>query len=296
MPTVQTLSGYLPEYGLTRAIGAETARQYRMSVESLERFAGGPLPLDRLDPLQVSEWLRHLSESRAPATVRSKRCQIVALWRAAADDGLCQPPQRRIRSAKCPWVAPTALAFADVQGLVAACHFLPRVHPCGIRRSEWWELAVRVGWDTALRWSDMIHLRVDQIGPEGVVVVTQQKTGRLLVGRLQRSTLALAVASVSRSPRGVLLPWAASHETFSAQFRRLAAKARLPARATWKWVRRGSATDAELHERGSASRHLGHREGSRVAAESYLDPRILGASGSGARELTIGNSAGRVGP
>jgi hypothetical protein len=27
-----------------------------------------------------------------------------------------------------------------------------RWHPCGIRRSAWWDLAIRVAWDAGLRW------------------------------------------------------------------------------------------------------------------------------------------------
>ena len=284
MPTVQTLSGYLPEYTLTRAIGVETARQYRISVASLEAFCGGPIPLASLDPLQVSEWLRQLGETRAPATVRSKRCQIVALWRAAADDGLCEPPKRRIRSARCPWVPPVAWTHMEVCQLLQACKQLPRLHPCGIRRSEWWALAVQVGWDTGLRWGDMIALRVDQVSAEGVIAIPQSKTGRPVIARLSPSTLSFAQLSLQRVPRGLLLPWKGSHETFSAQVRRLVQKARIRP-GTWKFLRRGSATDVELRERGGASRHLGHRAGSQLAAISYIDPAIVGACGERPRQL-----------
>jgi integrase len=279
------LFSYLSErYSLSRDIAPETRRQYEIAVRLFERWGGGPVLLESLDELRVSAWLRDLSATRAPSTVRAKRVQVLALWRAAADDGLCTPPTKRVRSPKVPWKAPVAFTYDEACRLLRATGRLQRGHPCGIRRSEWWRLAVMVAWDTGLRWGDLVTLQADQIGADGLVVRPQRKTGRPYIGRISASTAEAVHRSLERTPRGTVLPWEASHETFSAQFRRLTSLAGVRT-GTWKWLRRGSATDVELERPGSASAHLGHRPGSTVAATNYLDPAILGAARRGPREL-----------
>jgi len=279
------LFSYLTErYSLTREIAPETRRQYEIAVRSFERWNGGPVPLEGLEELRVSEWLRDLSADRAPSTVRAKRVQVLALWRAAADDGLCPGPRKRVRSPRVPWIAPVAFTHEEVCRLLRATERLVRWHPCGLRRSEWWGLAVRIAWDTGIRWGDLVTLEVGQIGAGGLVVRPQRKTGRAFVGRLSPSTAEALRSSLERAPRGVVLPWEASHETFSRQFRHLSQLAGVR-RGTWKWLRRGSATDVELERPGSAAAHLGHRPGSAVAFNSYLDPAILGCDRPRPREL-----------
>jgi integrase len=283
-----TLSRYLREdYCLTHEIGVETQRQYEIAVRLFERWSGGPVPLSALDPLKVSAWLRDLSADRSPSTVRAKRVQVMSLWRAAADDGLCSPPLRRVRSVRVPAKDPVAWTHAEVCQLLAATARLQRWHPCGLRRSDWWALAVRVAWDTGLRWGDMVSIRVDQINEEGVLRMTQSKVQRPILCQLSPGTFAAARASVERCPRGILLPWAGSHETFAQQVSHLVRLAAIRP-GTWKWLRRGSATDVELIERGAATAHLGHRPGSRIAADNYLDPAILGANRPAPRELRYG--------
>lgn len=271
-------------YSVQRPLAPETLRQYQISVDLFDRWSGGPVALSDLDEMAVSEWLRDLALTRSPSTCRSKRTQIVALWRAAADDGLCDPPRRRIRSVRVPWRPPVAFTYDEVRRLVAAAETLPRWHSCGLRRAAWWSLAIRVAWDTALRLGDETRLRVDQIGADGTIALTQHKTGAPWIGRLSPSTLTLARETVAQCPRGVLLPWRGSHETFSAQFARIVKRAGVRL-GTWRWLRRGSATDAELLERGAGARQLGHRPGSRIAEQSYLDPVILGQCGRQPREL-----------
>lgn len=288
MSSPLTLSSYLATvYALQHEIRPETQRQYEIAVRLFERWSGAPVPLLKLDPLRVSAWLRDLSATRAPSTVRAKRVQLMLLWRAAADDGLCPQPLRRVRSVRVPQPDPVAWTHAEAERLLAACSRLQRWHPCGLRRSAWFALAVRVAWDTGLRWGDLTALRVDQITEGGLVRIKQAKVRRPLLCRLSPSTWALARQTVYDCPREVLLPWTGSHETFSQQVAHLVRLAGVR-RGTWKWLRRGSATDVELAEAGSATAFLGHRPGSRVAAVNYLDQEILGVNRRLPRELSPG--------
>jgi integrase len=274
-----TLGEYVSHYGLFHDCKPETLRQYQISVGIFSRWAGGNVPLESLDAESVSAWIRdYAATGVAPNTVRSKRNHILIMWRSAADEGLCELPTRRVRPVRVPWIAPTCWTRDEVQRLVDACSRLKRWHKCGIRRSEWWALAVRVAWDTGLRWEDQVaRLRIDQITPDGIVAMPQSKTGRVVVCRLSEGTLEALRLSVTDHPRTLVTPWAASHETFSKQLKRLVRLAGIRS-GTWKWVRRASATDVEIQSPRGASEHLGHTPGSMIAERSYIDPAIVGAN------------------
>jgi integrase len=274
----QTIGTYVDEYALTHPLGADTLRQYRITAKLFETWAGREVALDELDSRMVSEFVAAYGKQVSPRTVRSKRSQILALWRAAADDDLCDPPLKRVRPVRCPMIAPTAWTREEIQTLTATCARLPRWHRCGLRRAEWWQLAIRISWDTGLRWEDqMFRLRCDMISPDGCMAFVQHKTGRVMVARLADSTLAALRGSLERCPRELVTPWMGSHETFADQMRALVRKAGIR-KGTWKWIRRAGATDVECREPGGASRHLGHAPGSRLAYSAYVDPTILAAS------------------
>lgn len=269
---------YVEVYATTHDIEPETVRQYRVTAERLELWAGERVMLTDLNELMVSAFLRDYATSGVrPATVRSKRTQIMALWRSAADEYLCEPPARRVRSARVPWEPRDCWTLDEVRRLVRAASWLPRRFKNGIPRSEWFDLAIRVAWDSGLRWGDQIRLRTDDIHGN-VVVVAQHKTRRPVCGRLSPSTLAILAESLRRYPREYVTPWGSSHETFNDQVRRLVVKAGVRT-GTWKWLRRGSATDVEIQEpgKGLAARHLGHAPGSRVAEINYLNPKVIAA-------------------
>lgn len=269
---------FVAVYATTREIRPETIRQYGIVADLFQRWAGGPVWLEELDELVVSAWLRDYAASGVqPATVRSKRNTFLALWRAAADDRFCEPPTRRVRTARVPWKPPTAWTLAEVRQLLQAAYGLRRCHPCGLRRREWWPLAIRVAWDTGLRWGDLVTLRVDEINGR-VVVKPQAKTSRAKVGRLAASTRQALDESLERCPRDLVCPWPGSPETFRMQVRRLVAKAEIRP-GTWKWLRRAGSCDVEIQEpgKGHAARHLGHAPGSRIAELHYLDPAVVGA-------------------
>jgi integrase len=274
----ETLRQYLAEYALTRPICAGAVRQYEIAVDLFERWAKRTIRLDELDEMEISAWLRDYSQTVAPSTVKSKRVMIVGLWRNAADDGYIDPPRRRIRTARVISDAPEAWTVDEVRRLVDACRTMKRPHRCGLPRSVFFELAVRVAWDTGLRWGDLCRLRVDQITPEGFAAFSQSKTGRVVVCHLEADTVELLRQSLELVPRDLVCPWMSSRESFNAQIRTLVRKAGIR-RGTWKWLRRASATDVEIQQAGSAARHLGHAPGSRIAYTNYVDPRVIAAAG-----------------
>lgn len=281
-----TLAGYVDEYELQRDLRVETVRQFRMAARMFERWHGGPVALDQLDERLVSEFLMdYQRRGFSPASVRSKRVQILALWRAAADDGLCRAPTRRIRRVNAPPVPVVCWRHDEIVKLLAACRGIPRRHSCGMRRCEWWDLAIRVAWDSGLRWEDQVkRLAVDHINADGWLAFPQSKTGRVVVRRLSDDTMALLRLSLQRCPRRLVTPFDGGHETFCKQFKLIVAKAGVRA-GTWKWIRRAGATDAELQQPGAGSAHLGHAPGSAIAARHYLDQSILARESVSPRPL-----------
>jgi integrase len=245
-----------------------------IAAELFERWAGGPIELADLDERSLSLWLRELSESRAPATVRSKRNAILCLWKSAADEDLCQGPRRRVRAARVPSAPVDCWDREEVSAIAAACSRLPRRHQCGLSRAAWWELAVRVSWDTALRRGDLFRLRVSDLDPTGRGVIVQHKTRRPQPVRLGGDALALLRRTLEEVPRGLVCPWDASTETFGDQFRLIVAKAGVRP-GTWKWLRRASITDCEAQAAGAGGPQGGHAPGSRITALSYVNPRIV---------------------
>lgn len=279
-PSPITLREYLCDYALTHPMQRETQRQYVTAINLIERWHGKPLRLDEMEAGLVSRWLADYGQTVAPQTARSKRRQILSLWRGAVDDGLIDPVSlmRRVRPVRCPHKAPVAWTLAELDRLIAACATIPRWHKCGLRRSEWWALAIRVAYDSGFRWEDqMFRLRVDQISDGGFVAWTQNKTGRVVVSRLTDLTLDALRVSLEKCPRQLVTPWQGSHETFTDQVRTLARKAGIRP-GTWKWIRRAGATECEIQETGAAAKHLGHAPGSNLAYISYVDPAIVAAS------------------
>jgi integrase len=275
-PAAPTLADFLDDYAARRSLRPGSTRQMKLAVVQLCRWCGRELLVSDLTEKLVSDWLADYAASgKAPATVKGRRTAILILWRAAADAGLCSPPTRNVRNVRLQWKPATAWRPDEVQRLIAACRLLPREHPCGLRRAVWWELAVRVAWDSALRWGDQISLPVNVIQPDGTFEICQSKTSRPVTCRLSPRTLDLLAATLATAPRKLVTPWPASRESFQEQCRRLVRKAGIRP-GTWRWLRRGSATDVERLHPGCGSTHLGHAPGSRIAERHYFDHSLLG--------------------
>lgn len=280
----QTLGVYARQgYSLLRDVRPSTLRQYTIVADLFERWAGHPVLLEQLDERSVSEWLRDYAANHQPATVRGKKNMILALWRAAADDGACDHPVgRRVRRVTVPQKVVTAWTRDEVEDLLLAAAKLPRMHKCGLRRSEWWPLAIRIAWDSGVRWADQVALPISSITPEGFCSWTAAKTGRVVSFRLAESTMQALAASLVRCPRALAIPWPSSRETFLRQVDLIVEKAGIR-KGTWKWIRRGSGTDVELQQEGAGHRHLGNSRA--IFEASYGDQGIIGRRIPVPREL-----------
>lgn len=116
----RTLRALVEQYRLTRHIRPATVAQLHYTVRSLEKHLGRePTTADLVDDT-VNRWLAAASETRLSLhTVRSKRRQLLTLWRAAVELGLARPPGR-IRPVKAPPLVPTAWSREELGQLLDA--------------------------------------------------------------------------------------------------------------------------------------------------------------------------------
>lgn len=282
--TPTTLSSYLADaYSLTRELRGNTLHQYQVAVTLFERWHGSPIALADLSEQLLSRWLVAYSANHSSATVRAKRVAILAIWRAAADDGLASDPvARRIRRVTLPARPVEAWSLEEVEQLLLATRRLKRRHRCGLTRAQWFDLAVRVAWDSGLRLGDQLSLTVAAIRPDGSASVTQSKTQKVVTFRLSATTMAALARSLQACPRRLVLPWEGSHETFCAQVRALVRLAGIRP-GTWKWLRRASGTDVERQQEGAGHLHLGNTR--QVFLSHYADASQLPTSRPSPREL-----------
>jgi hypothetical protein len=120
---------------------------------------------------------------------------------------------------------------------------------------------------------------------DGLLHLTQGKTGRWHVCKLHASTLALA-RSIKRSPQSRLICWGErTYEHFRVEFRK---RVFLPLKLEGciKMFRKGSASDVEMNHPGQGAVHLGHRLTASIAYSHYLDPRVAFRNRAMPTELT----------
>jgi integrase len=268
------LMDWLNTYASERSLRFESKRQFEISVELFLQFVKKDFFVDQFNENLLSDFVRHYSRKVSPTTARNKRTALLALWRSASDAGHCSPPSRRVQSVRVQHQPVQAWRVDQVREIIHQCRQLKRNHTCGLRRFDWWEVAVRVAWDSGLRWGDQMQLNVSAITADGGTSIVQSKTNRVVYFRLSESTLAVLHRTLEECPRALVTPWDCSQQSFNDQFRRIVRNSGVQA-GTWKWLRRGSATDVESNHPGCGAAHLGHVPGSPIAERHYFDQTIL---------------------
>jgi len=217
------LVDYVTRYALDRDIREGTVEQYRLTVRSLEKFLGRSPSVEDLQPETINSWLRMIGEKCSPYTVKSKRAQLLVLWRAAADDELSPPPPRKIRRPKLP------------------------------------EL-VLVTLDSALRQSDLHRLDWSQVlDAGGRLQIVQRKTGRRRWVHMSEPTMA-ELTSYMRGFSGSLWPMA-DRGAVTRDLRAAAVAAGL-GRITHTDLRRSAIRSVEEQQAGAGWIFAGHESDS----------------------------------
>ncbi len=138
-----------------------SAKQLRTGLNLFERWLGRAATFSDLRRDNVLQWMRWLSDGRSPATVNSKRRAIIAIWNAAAEDGLCEPPGK-VAKVREPRRIPVAWTLQQINRIFAAVSELPGEWS-GVPVSLCWRIGLLVFWDTGSRLQVILKAHLDHV-------------------------------------------------------------------------------------------------------------------------------------
>lgn len=270
-----TLEDLLAQYVREHPYGISQghADTLRWSIRAWEKYAGRRLSTADLNAQTLNAYLDWMREHRKPDTLRSRRGNLLTIWRYAFETGIVDDGPRQVRKLRRVPRLPEAWSVAEVSQLIqAAADLTGTFWKTSIGRAAWWGSLIRTGYDTGLRLGDLLTLGRGDVHP--VMQLVQHKTGRAVVVQLRPSTLAAIDQTMADLPRVVVWPLWGRRQTFYEHFRHLVDLAGIR-RGTFKWIRRTAATQLERVDPGRGTQLLGHS--SRATTETwYLDRAQLG--------------------
>lgn len=266
---------YLESLLLERDITPTYAESLRYRVDLYGVHLGRIATLDDLTPDAVNAWVRAMQESGKykPRTVRHYKDAILLTWRAAFDRGDATVPPWRIRRVKVPYTPVRAWREEEIRLLINAVGILRGSVPeTKIRKRDWMRGYIFTAYSTALRRCDVMnHARHCDLC-DGILTVTQRKTGYVVSRRVSVGGLAALELIPFESPDDYLLPWPGDVRRFYESFRRVVLAAGIRA-GTPKYLRRSSGSIVERDHPGQGGSFVGHRD-PHVFDRSYHDRSI----------------------
>ena len=249
----------------------EVTPDYRQALRRVARSmaAAGINPSMLTDSL-VNRWLAGLKQS---ATTRANyRRMGLTLARYATDRQLTGGQfSGRVMKVKQKLSPPIAWSMAELSSLIQAAKKLDYDLRKGCPAALFFEGWVRAGFETGLRFSDLLSLRCDQLRGDRLFVVAN-KTGvpipKVLSARCVEILTKLSVQGDGRT----FFRWALAERWLRIHFARLCKQAGLT--GTPKWLRRSGATHCEIRQPGSAKKFLGHLSDG-LAMKHYVDQTLL---------------------
>jgi integrase len=137
--------------------------------------------------------------------------------------------------------------------------------------SIFFEGFLRAGFETGLRFSDLLNLRCQQLR-DGRLYVVANKTGVQIPRRLSQSCRDILTKLSVLGDGKTFFRWALAKKQVRAHFRKLCQRAGVS--GTPRWLRRSGATHCEIAQPGSAGRFLGHLSPG-LAYRFYVDRTML---------------------
>ena len=268
-------------------------------VSKFERFLTRAAMLSDLNLTTVNayvDWLKTLGTSQS---ARSRRGPILMLVRYGNDLGIVPRFEGRVRKIRIVRDIPTGWSVHEVKKLLALClnneYIIKKNlasadnHPrtiqhnrldTGPRLGLFIGGLVAVSWDSTLRLADSLALRWDclELDASGTAraQVVMQKTGYYQAITISADTIKILrqIQKDSFVKSDLCLDWPYRREKLYDWIRAYVRDAGIR-KGTMRWIRRGSASEAERIERGAGKAALGHRS-DWVTAAHYLDPAIVG--------------------
>jgi len=279
-----TLDEYLRfHYLASRDLSPKTAAYLRVSVRRIEGWFGRPILIDELNDALLNAWIASMQQEGLNCrSVKGQRGNILALWRDAFFQGFIDTEPVRVKQVKITRQLPEAWTIQQVQKLLETARSMGGTFRSfnlwddapSFTRGEFFTAVILVGWDTALRLSDLLTVKRANLGADGTLPVVQNKTNDVVYCRLRPETLAACKVLWDRAPNDDrLLPFPCQPRQFMLYFKRLVKKAGIPSGGI-KRIRKSAATALEQVTRGAATEFLGHRSPG-MAQAHYIDPRLV---------------------
>ena len=174
-------------------------RSHLSFVQRLEEFVGREVLLDDLSEDLANAFLESIQETNSPSTRSWKRKAFLRLWKhAASNRGLAHPPPHpdrdRVRVVKRRGVPPRAWSVEQVQQMLGAVddmagHYGWQRDGNLIVRRLYWRSYIMAAWSLGWRRCDLLMLQYESIPPDGKVVISQHKTGKVLYACLNPQAL-----------------------------------------------------------------------------------------------------------
>lgn len=258
------INEFVDKYLLARAVSEAYARNLRKRAAKLSAFAGRADLTALFNEATVNEFLASRN-GLAPHTLNKYRADLLAIWRAAADeDKVPYPMARRIRKARTVQSAIPCYLEHEARALAVAAEHLRGAYPNGVARRYYWPAAIRCAWDSGLRRGDVWRINLNLIRRDRTAQIVQSKTGKLILCRFHRSTL------TALKKAGGHLEWVGCEWTFGEHFFEIVELSNV-GRGTFKWLRRGSGSRIDADHPGRGHRHLGN---TRQVFERHYDAQL----------------------
>lgn len=197
-----------PRLGLSQS----SAQQIEIAVRLFSRWLDRPATLADLSTSSICNWMRWLAETRSPATVNSKRQPILSLWRAACEEGLCEPPRKWPPRWPEPKRIPNAWTIEQVSRLLDATNNIAvsSVLWDGCPAALAWRTAILLIWDTGCRLATLLDASVSELDLDSATwrVPAEHCKGKRAdrVYRLHPDTVAILRTSLKK-PRERIFPF-----------------------------------------------------------------------------------------
>lgn len=260
-----------------RSICEGTQNQYRRSVRCYSEFLGKPAERGHLVEPSINRWLMSVEKKRSPETVLGRKRGITAVWNWLAEQQLVPHYNpNRLRRIKTPEHVPKAWSLDNERALLAAAATMPGRLACGVTAVELLTAWVWIGYESGLRPSDILRIRVDQVGK--TVSIVQHKTGKPHTFSLSEAALAALepLCQPGRDaafglPRSTARRW--ELKLFEAAEPFGFTRSRGQALGT---LRKTHGTEVCRHSGlAAAAQSLGHVSGTLIARQSYVQPDAI---------------------
>ncbi len=251
---------------------------------------GGRFSPNELTVEAVTEWLCAYAEGKSANTVNSKRTQILAIWRHAAQKKHSPPAPdpKSIPRAKALKRKPQAWTMDQLSALLAVARKLKGtlvrrkllVHKQRVETPAalWWEALILLCYDTGLRIGAVMKLRTDDFDLNARTLLAPaeiQKDGEDLEQAISVETLA-ALEKIWPTKPGIVFTWPCHRRWLFARMRQLVTLAKIPSprgNHLFHRIRRTSASHAKkAMGEAAAQKHMGHATPKML--ERYIDDSI----------------------